>query len=232
VKRSEINGILREGKCFIESCQFHLPPFAYWHPEDWRRKGPEVQEIVEANLGWDVTDFGCGEFERSGLLLFTLRNGNPDDLKRGEGKLYAEKILVIRQGQVTPFHFHWDKTEDIINRAGGRLMISVHDATDDDGLADTDVSLSVDGIRRVVPAGGTITLTPGESITVSSRLYHKFWAADGSVLAGEVSLVNDDDTDNRFYEPLGRFPEIDEDEPPLHLLCTDYGDYWDGGDGV
>lgn len=232
MKRSEINRILREGKRFIESCQFHLPPFAYWRPEDWRRKGPEVREIVEASLGWDVTDFGRGAFEHSGLLLFTLRNGNPDDLKRGDGKLYAEKILVIREGQVTPFHFHWDKTEDIINRAGGRLMLSVYNATDDDGLGDTDVALSVDGIRRVVPAGGTITLTPGESITVSSRLYHKFWAADGQVLAGEVSLVNDDDTDNRFYEPLGRFPEIDEDEPPLHLLCTDYGDYWDGGDGV
>ena len=33
---------------------------------------------------------------------------------------------------------------------------------------------------------------------------------------------NDDNTDNRFYEPLGRFPEIEEDEPPYRLLCTEY----------
>ena len=45
------------------------------------------------------------------------------------------------------------------------------------------------------------------------------------MLVGEVSLVNDDDKDNRFYTPLGRFPEIEEDEPPLYLLCTDYAKY-------
>ena len=36
------------------------------------------------------------------------------------------------------------------------------------------------------------------------------------------SEVNDDNTDNRFYDPLGRFPAIEEDEPPLHLLCDEY----------
>ena len=232
MKRSEINAVLRKGKRFIERCQFYLPPFAYWSPGDWRKKGPGVAGIVEARLGWDVTDFGQGDFERSGLLLFTLRNGDPEDLKRGRGKLYAEKILVVEENQVTPFHFHWDKTEDIINRGGGRLALCLYNAEEDGGLADSDVSVSVDGIRRVVPAGGTVSLTPGESLTLTSCLYHKFWAVEGTVLVGEVSLVNDDDTDNRFYESLGRFPEIDEDEPPLHLLCTDYEDYWDAGEGA
>jgi D-lyxose ketol-isomerase len=50
------------------------------------------------------------------------------------------------------------------------------------------------------------------------------------VLCGEVSLVNDDHTDNRFYEPAGRFPEIEEDEPPLHLLVTDYVHYYHPGE--
>ena len=31
-------------------------------------------------------------------------------------------------------------------------------------------------------------------------------------------MVNDDTKDNRFYKPVGRFPEIEEDEPPIHLL--------------
>ena len=65
-------------------------------------------------------------------------------------------------------------------------------------------------------------LSPGESITLPPRLYHKFWGAEARVLVGEVSLVNDDQNDNRFYEPIGRFPAIEEDEEPLHLLVTDY----------
>jgi hypothetical protein len=56
------------------------------------------------------------------------------------------------------------------------------------------------------------------------RLYHKFWAerGKGKVLIGEVSAVNDDNKDNRFHKPIGRFPTIEEDEPPLHLLCSEY----------
>jgi len=61
--------------------------------------------------------------------------------------------------------------------------------------------------------------------TIPPRLYHRFWADGGRVLAGEVSLVNDDQADNRFYEPNGRFPTIEEDEPPLYLLCSDYARY-------
>jgi D-lyxose ketol-isomerase len=26
--------------------------------------------------------------------------------------------------------------------------------------------------------------------------------------------------------PAGRFPDIEEDEPPLYLLCTDYPKYY------
>ncbi len=44
----------------------------------------------------------------------------------------------------------------------------------------------------------------------------------GKVLVGEVSAVNDDHTDNRFLEKLGRFPEIAEDVQPGHLLVGDY----------
>jgi len=64
------------------------------------------------------------------------------------------------------------------------------------------------------------------SASCLARTQHKFWATGGRVLAGEVSLVNDDAKDNRFYEPIGRFPAIEEDEPPLYLLCTDYPRYY------
>jgi D-lyxose ketol-isomerase len=222
VKRSEINRILRQADLFVRERSFYLPPFAYWTPEEWAAKGEEVTEIVQNGLGWDITDFGQGDYERCGLFLFTLRNGTPENLRRGQGKIYAEKILIVGVDQVTPMHFHWTKTEDIINRGGGDLAIRLYNASEDEGLADTDVTVSLDGVRRTVEAGSTLLLTPGESITLTPCLYHSFWGVRHPVLVGEVSAVNDDQTDNRFHEPMGRFPEIEEDESPFYLLVGDY----------
>ena len=221
MKRSRINAILRDADAFLKRRQFHLPPFAYWTAQEWGRRGEEAREIVDRRLGWDITDFGQGDYERIGLFVFTLRNGAP-----GGAKSYAEKILVVDVDQITPMHFHWSKMEDIINRGGGGLAVKLHNATDDEDLADTDVTVCLDGVARTVPAGGTVVLTPGESITLAPRCYHEFWGVSERVLVGEVSKVNDDNTDNRFHRPVGRFPDIDEDEPPLHLLVNDYERYW------
>jgi len=226
MKRSEINTIMRDSDDFIRQHNFWLPPFAYWTPEDWMEKGDECAEIVDRQLGWDITDFGSGEFENIGLFVFTIRNGNPEDLKTGRGKLYAEKILVVNVDQVTPMHFHWSKSEDIINRGGGQLKIQVYNSTADDKLDTSDVTVNIDGVKRIVPAGSIITLNNGESITMTDHLYHKFWGSGSRTLVGEVSTVNDDNIDNRFYEPVGRFPKIEEDTAPLHLLCTDYPTYY------
>ncbi len=125
MKRSEINSIMRRADEFIRQQNFRLPPFAYWTPEEWKQKGPEVREIVQNKLGWDITDFGSGDFPHFGLFLFTIRNGNPENWKTMKGKLYAEKIMLAEVGQVTPFHFHWSKMEDIINRGGGKLLIKL-----------------------------------------------------------------------------------------------------------
>lgn len=223
MKRSEINALIRQADAFFAAHGFHLPPFAHWTPADWRSQGAEVAEIVDRKLGWDVTDFGSHDFSRIGLLLFTLRNGRVHDPR---SKPYAEKIMRVEVDQVTPMHYHWHKTEDIINRGGGRLVIQLYNAADDDRLADTDVTVSVDGVRRTVKAGDCVVLAPGESITLTPRLYHKFWGAGGPVLVGEVSAVNDDETDNRFYEALPRFAAIDEDEAPIYLLCNEYSRYY------
>jgi hypothetical protein len=226
MKRSEINQILRRADEFIRSRGFYLPPFAYWRPEEWRDKGPEVSEIVENHLGWDITDFGKGDFNRDGLFLFTIRNGHPDNWARKAGKLYAEKLLISEDRQLTPYHFHWAKMEDIINRGGGTLAIQLYNASAEDGLADTPVEVSLDGVTRTLAPGSVLHLSPGESITLPPRLYHSFWAEGGRTLIGEVSLVNDDYRDNRFLDASGRFPEIEEDEPPLYLLVTDYEHYY------
>jgi D-lyxose ketol-isomerase len=225
VKRSEINAIMRDADGFIRAHGFHLPPFAYWTVQDWASKGDQVGEIVENQLGWDITDFGTGKYEKYGLFLFTLRNGNPKTRETPQRKPYAEKIMVVGVDQMTPLHFHWHKMEDIINRGGGKLVIQLYNSTANEDLADSDVLVGTDGLKRVVKAGDLVVLNPGESITLLPRCYHRFWAAECRVLIGEVSTVNDDSTDNRFYEPVGRFPSIEEDEPPLHLLCCDYPRY-------
>ncbi|MGD0612733.1 MAG: D-lyxose/D-mannose family sugar isomerase [Anaerolineales bacterium] len=228
MKRSEINTIMQHADEFIRSRGFYLPPYAYWTPEDWSKKGPEVDEIVENKLGWDITDFGRGDFIHFGLFLFTIRNGNVQNWQTLKGKLYAEKIMIVEDRQITPMHFHWNKMEDIINRGGGELLIQLYHATSDEQLDEkNEVPVSVDGVRRTLKAGDTVRLAPGESISLEQRCYHKFWG-QGRVLVGEVSLFNDDQHDNRFYEPIGRFPEIYEDVPPLYLLCNDYARYYRG----
>lgn len=219
MKRSEINAIQRDAKQFLERFSFKLPPWAYWRATEWDRMGKEIDEIKACMLGWDVTDFGSGDFAKRGLFLFTLRNGSADGSYK---KQYAEKIMIVQPQQETPMHFHRLKMEDIINRGGGDLCIQLYASTKDEKLSDEDLTVSIDGISRTVKAGTTVRLQPGESICLERFMYHRFWAEGGTALVGEVSLVNDDSADNRFLESIGRFPAIEEDEEPLHLLVSDY----------
>mgnify|MGYP000761355546 FL=1 len=115
--------------------------------------------------------------------------------------------------------------EDIINRGGGNVLIRVYNSTKDEDLDKVnDVHVHVDGREMVVPAGTQVRLTPGESISIYPYMYHDFEVEEGSgpVLLGEVSQCNDDNVDNRFYEKMGRFPKIEEDEAPYRLLCNEY----------
>lgn len=223
MKRSELNRYIAEARAFFATNHFALPPFADWTPEEWRRHGGEANELRAQRLGWDITDFASGSFNKVGLSVFTLRNGLSVD--GSISKVYAEKIMFVRKNQVTPFHFHVRKKEDIINRGNeesGRLVVQLHNSTEDKKFANTPVVVFCDGIRREIDAGGTVTLGPGESITLPPRLYHTFYAIENDALIGEVSSVNDDDNDNFFLEEFPRYPELIEDEPPLRLLCTEY----------
>ena len=223
MKRSEINLAITDAIAFFEEHHFSLPPFAHWTLETWRDRGHEANEIRHRQLGWDVTDFNSGHFTSCGLTLFTLRNGGFNPL--GYQKSYAEKIMMVREKQITPLHCHNRKTEDIINRgnsAAGNLVVQLYNSTQDGGLADSPVAIVCDGITRHTEAGGTLTLRMGESITLPPGLYHSFYSVNGSALIGEVSSTTDDTTDNRFYQSLLRFTEVLEDEAPVRLLSTEY----------
>ena len=223
MKRSEINAIIREAEGFIESFRFLLPPFASWTPEQWRDAEEETAELRRSGCGWDITDFGYGEFERKGLVLITLRNGHLDDLARGKGMLYAEKLLIIREGQMAISHYHKVKTEDIIVRGGAPMIAELHNLLPD-GSRDPDspVDVRMDGVLHRVKAGGTLRVEPGASITLEPGCAHAFWSEGGDSLLGEVSTVNDDMTDNYFFDEIARFPGIIEDEAPYRLIVPDY----------
>ena len=202
---------------------FALPPFLSFTPEEWREKGHAYDEIRDNMLGWDVTDYGMGDWEKLGMSLITLRNGNVKDSRYK--KTYCEKLCRVVEGQVSPMHFHWSKMEDLINRGGGNLLVRVYNADRETyALSDSDVEVRSDGRCYVVPAGSVVRLTPGESMSMYPYFYHEMTVEPGTgeVLLGEVSKCNDDNADNYFLKKFGRFSTIEEDVPAYRLLCNEY----------
>ena len=216
MKRSDINATIARFKDVLHAFRWALPPWAMWSPADYAANPDLARWLSAHQMGWDVTDFGSGDFDRRGLALFCVRNGiqsDPDSVP------YAEKLLLVGEGQETPFHTHKVKLEDIINRGGGDLVIEFRQSPWFDGA----IELRCDGILHRLAPDQPLTLRPGESVTIPRGLYHRFYGrpGGGAVFVGEVSQVNDDGSDNYFLEPLGRFSKIEEDEPPIHPLWNE-----------
>ena len=223
MKRSEINAAIRAAEAMVDENGFHLPPIAKWKPEDWAARPEDLNEIRAVGLGWDITDFGKGNFEAEGLVLFTLRNGGTNADGTAIGVPYAEKLLISREAQVALMHYHKQKTEDIIVRGGAPLAVKLHWVAEDGELdRDSPVKVRLDGLRHEVEAGGTVIVERGASITLEPGCAHEFQGHGGDSLIGEVSSINDDVTDNYFFESISRFPQIVEDEAPYRLIVPDY----------
>ena len=228
MKRSRVNEIIEIAKEAFHAVGFTLPPFAYWTTDEWKDKGPEVDEIRACMLGWDVTDFGLGKFDEYGRVLLTMRNGSS---KFATAKDYAEKLILDPVNQKPPLHFHRHKMEDIINRGGGTLMIRLYQATEDGECSKEAFTVQQDGVTRRCASGEIVELEAGQSLAIPPRLIHQFWNKEGTGLlirgghytvSGEISRVCDDWNDNVFLEPCERFPGIEEDEPPVHYLVHEY----------
>ncbi len=217
MKRSFCNSVIKETIEFLEVHHFKLPEWAYWSFDAWKQQAQECAYIFDASLGWDVTDSG-GDFATQGLTLFTIRNGIVGDAFHP----YCEKIIVMKPGQVCPYHFHKRKVEDIINRSGGALAFRFATATSSHTLSEDKLDVFIDGIRRTVQAQEEIVLHNGQSITIEPQCYHSFYPLEAPVLIGEVSTVSDDNNDNFFLEAVARFPKIEEDEAIHYPLVNDY----------
>ncbi|WP_106420385.1 D-lyxose/D-mannose family sugar isomerase [Salinicola tamaricis] len=220
MKRSQINQAIQTAEALLVELAWRLPDFASWSRDEHARLAERSQWLSARQMGWDVTDFGQGDFAAKGLTLFCLRNGLAD--QPGE-RPYAEKLLFVRPGQETPFHAHHDKLEDIIVRGGGTLCVefTARGAVRDDAPLTDDAITRVDG--RAVPLyQGPIRLSAGQSITIPRGVQHRFWGEGEMVLAAEVSQCNDH-RDNHFLDGLGRFSAIDEDAPVHRLLWNEGG---------
>ena len=220
MKRSQVNTLLREAESLFAQCGIALPPWAHWSPAVWRAHPQAAAFFRRRQIGWDVTDFGTGDFARKGLVLLCLRNGI---VGLDEERSYAEKLLVLREGQEAPYHFHRFKMEDIIVRGGGNMVLQVFDTDETGAPLDLCVHARIDAEVLRVAARAPIVLRHGQSVMLPPGQAHRLTAeaGAGTVVLGEVSRVNDDLTDNVFFEPTARFASIDDDEPALRPLWSE-----------
>ena len=100
MKRSEVNKALRELEAMCQKYRCYLPPFCHFTPEEWETKGHEYDEVRDCCLGWDITDYGQGNFDKIGFSLITIRNGS-QTMREKYPKVYAEKLLFLKEGHYT-----------------------------------------------------------------------------------------------------------------------------------
>ena len=166
--------------------------------------------VLPPNAKWDVTDFGLRDFDKSGLLLINL----------AEEPEYCEKLMYARKNQETPSHCHKKKKEDIICRQG-KLVIEFWNSPGDSSAFGS-ITVKVNGENKVIQSGDKVILNSGERVTISPLVYHAFHPESEECIIGEVSTANDDLNDNFFVnEEIGRYPEVEEDEPALIRLLSD-----------
>ena len=223
MKRSLVNHSIQYAKDLLKKNNISLPDFGYWTMDDWKAHKDELDFIKELMLGWDLTDHGLNRFSEIGCTLFTIRNGML--YKPEVGVPYAEKLLIFQDGQRLPIHYHGFKTEDIINRAGGPMFLKLYNTVDGKAV-DTPVTVRQDGILHTYQPGEIVMIQPGNSITITPGVAHTFGSLPGTgdLICGEVSKINDDNTDNYLIElQPQQYAHIEEDEPILHPLCNEYG---------
>jgi hypothetical protein len=222
MKRSFIDARVDEMQALCDRHGVALPPFSRWGDAEFRSNPDPADFIAARGLGWNVVEFRPGAFATDGLTLFTLRMGDWRDLETKRGRLYAEKAIMSLDGQRAPHHFHMVKTEDIVNRGGARFVVELFQV-DALGAPTKDRFRVLKDVRVLdLGPGDQVRLEPGESLTLEPYVAHAFWAEGGTALAGEVSLANDDRSDNCFVPPLAPPEPIVEDAPARHVTVRDY----------
>ena len=222
MKRSFIDARIDAMAALCERHGVRLPPFARWNEDDYRVDPGAARRIAQTGLGWNIVEFSPGGFAREGLAVFTLRMGDWRHLANGRGRLYGEKALMAEDGQRTPHHYHIVKTEDIVNRGGARFVVELFKVDRAGAPLKERLRVLKDVETLDLEPGARVVLEPGESLTLEPFVAHAFWAEGGAVLAGEVSLVNDDTSDNYFLPALPPEAPIEEDAAKRYVTVRDH----------
>ena len=212
MKRSEINQIIKKSKSYFNKNNFYLPPWSSWTLKEWKRNINFAKIAYESQIGWDITDFGKNNFQKEGSVLFCIRNGNK---KSKKSISYSEKLMLLMPNQKIPFHFHKNKTEDIINKCNGVLELGLYASDDQFNKKKESFILNIDSKPIKIKPNTKIFLQPGQSITIQPYLCHYFKSSNKNkktLIVGEVSSSNDDNSDNYFPDKNLRFSKIEEDE--------------------
>lgn len=188
MKRSDINRLIQAATACYRAHGWALPP----------------------KPRWDVTDFGLGDWRRSGLILVNL----------AEEPEYCEKLMYAQKAMVTPAHCHRKKKEDIICR-WGRLAVQVWAGPPGESRREKFI-LPVNHEPVTVQSGDVIELAAGSRVTLVPGVYHEFYPVSDECIIGEISTANDDQHDNYFVNAgVGRYPGVVEDEPASVPLVSD-----------
>ena len=159
---------------------------------------------------WDVTDFGLADWRNFGLVLVNL----------AEEPEYCEKLMYAQKDMTTPAHCHRKKKEDIICR-WGRLVVQVWAGVPAES-GEREFSMPIDHEPVTVKSGQILELPAGSRVTLVPGIYHAFYPLSDECIIGEVSTANDDLNDNFFVNPdIGRYPNLEEDEPAILRLLSD-----------
>ncbi len=221
MKRSFIDARIDAMLALCERHGFKLPPFALWSLSEFRSRTEDAKRIRARGLGWNIAEFKPGAFATDGIAVFTTRMGDWRDLNAGRGRLYGEKAIMAMNGQRTPAHYHIVKTEDIVNRGGGRFIVELCKVDRTGRRLDEPFDVVKDASLVRLGAGGRVSLEPGESLVLEPFVAHSFWAEGGEVLAGEVSLANDDTVDNYFLPALEPPDAVQEDASARYVTVQD-----------
>lgn len=181
MKQSEVNKLCHEAASYLKKFNWVLPP----QPE------------------WAATDFGLGDYTKTGLVEVLLCNEDE----------YCEKIMYAREGMVTPAHTHNDKREDIICRQGTLKITLWNGHPNDAATKGKKVQIKIN--RKMVEreSGVPFELNAGERIKMTPGIFHEFEPVGGPALIGEVSTFCNEEIDNIFADPavdIFKAPDADE----------------------
>ena len=142
MKRSEINQLITEGVVLFRKMGISLPPQAHWNLETWYEHRNLAEEMRKRSIGWDLTDFGSGDFSKIGMFNYTVSNGFIDlTTSKPADQPYSNKVKIVKEGQAYPTYYAGFPT-DLRNK-----LTSLTNQARNNGLGMWQVDINANSVR-------------------------------------------------------------------------------------